>query len=112
MQLRLLLVALACACSAKRPAGGGYAVLDGGPCHTLLLAQCECCGSGEPFCTGQVNALVSSGKAVSNQTPQECQVTLDALKDDALCRSFDTAAELDAACQQFPPKPDAGSTAD
>ena len=109
MRFGSAIVALALGCSATHPSGGGYVVTADSPCHTLLLAQCKCCGSGEPFCTGEVEALVSSGKAVSNEPPAACQKTLDSLPGDALCKTFDDAAKLEAACQEFPPQPDAGS---
>lgn len=112
MRVGLLIVALVAACSATHPGTTGIPVTKDGPCHQLLRAQCKCCGSGEPLCTGQVDFLVESGTAVSNQSAAECQATLDALPGDALCKSLDSPARLEAACQQFPPQPDAGVAAD
>ena len=104
-----LVACLTASCTIDEPPLAGHEVEKDSACHKLLLAQCGCCGDGKPSCVAYVTFLIDQGEARTNVTEDVCQTKVDASTDPAFCDGFDTEAELNAACQQFPPKdePDA-----
>lgn len=89
-----------CADDVTRQAG---TVTTGGECHQLLQLQCQCCGSGQPYCVDYVDDLVADGAAYSDSTETECAARRAEAKDvPAWCSAtFTTAEARRRACQGF-----------